>query len=159
MSESGKPGEKVEEKVGRRRNKENRKKGLEEMCEEILSSLDRIARVISCAEFSGDRLYIYDPPYVLEVGREMIVLREVSGDEGLGGEGAGETEEVAAILTPQRLEYLRSEEDLKVLEDWCVALTSLSFRRFFVKGLKGFKGVRCKGFSKQKERGKEQGRG
>jgi len=95
---------------------------LEGMCSEILASLDRIAKVISCGETYGDALLIYDPPYVLEVGKGRIVLKE--GDEEV------------AILTPEGVEYARSEEETKILEEWCVALTSLSFRRFFVKDRK-----------------------
>ena len=103
-----------------------KEKELGKMCCEILDSLDSVAKVVSCGELVGDRLIIYDPPYELEIGGGKggrIVLKE--GDEEV------------AILTPLGVEFVRSEEDLKVLEDWCIALTSLSFRRFVVKRRSG----------------------
>ncbi len=91
---------------------------LRELCVKVLSSRDAIERVVSCGEKVDDVFLIYDPPYTLEVGRNRIVLKE--------------GEEEVAVLTPEGVEYSKAE-DLKLLEEWCVALTSLSFRRFIVK--------------------------
>ncbi len=101
-----------------------REKELSEMCSRILSSIDVIARVVSCGEKAGEKFRVYDPPYVLEMDRDKIVLKE---------ENSGRASEDVAILTPEGIVFCRSDEDLKVLECWCKALTSMSFKRFVVK--------------------------
>ncbi len=101
-------------------------KELSEMCSRILSSIDTIARVVSCGEKAGEKFMVYDPPYVLEIDRNKIVLKEKT-------ENSGSISEDVAMLTPEGVVFCRSDEDLKVLECWCKALTSMSFKRFVVK--------------------------
>ncbi|RUM35077.1 MAG: hypothetical protein DSY33_00370 [Archaeoglobus sp.] len=92
---------------------------LSELFSKIISSIDGIARVVSCGEKTGETFEVYDPPYVLEICRDKIVLREY--------------EDEIAILTSEGIAFSRGDEDIKVLEQWCVALTSMSFRRYIAK--------------------------
>ena len=106
-------------------------KELSEMCNRILSSIEVIARVVSCGEKAGEKFRVYDPPYVLEIDRNKMVLKEkTENSEGI-------SEEDVVVLTPEGVIFCRSDEDLKVLECWCTALTSMSFKRFVIKQPKG----------------------
>ena len=107
--------------------KELKEKELSEMCSRVLSSIETISRVVSCGEKIGEKFKVYDPPYVLEMDRDKMVLKE----ETKNSERV--LEEEIAILTPEGIVFYRNDEDLKVLECWCTALTSMSFKRFVVK--------------------------
>ena len=113
------------------RNKKDRtsklkEKELSEKCSRILSSIETISRVVSCGEKIGEKFKVYDPPYVLEMDRDKMVLKEET-------KNSERVSEDVAILTPEGIVFYRSDEDLKVLECWCTALTSMSFKRFVVK--------------------------
>ncbi len=85
----------------------------------VMDTVDKISKVISNGCWRDGCFVIYDTPYTIEIGKDRIVLKE-SGDE-------------VVILTREGIAYARSEEELKYLEEWCVALTKMSFKRFIPK--------------------------
>ncbi len=92
---------------------------LEKMCEKILSSIKQISKVISTGKWEGDSFVIYDPPYTLEILKNKILLKE-NGEE-------------VVILTKNGILYSRNDSDINIVKNWCIALTSTTFKRFLIK--------------------------
>jgi 16S rRNA G966 N2-methylase RsmD len=87
----------------------------------ILESFEILKKILNDkAICEDDRIVIFDPPFTIQILKreEMIIFQLEDRD--------------VAILTKDRVEV--DEEYKDYVEEWCLALTSLGFKRFILKG-------------------------
>jgi hypothetical protein len=89
--------------------------------EKIFDSFDVLKKMLEDrAICTDDHIEIFDPPFSIKILKEeRIIFFQLDGVN-------------IAILDGGGLQ-LHSEDVKDFVEDWCVALTSLGFKRYFVK--------------------------
>jgi len=90
--------------------------------EKIFDSYDILKKMLSgnaiCCE---DYIEIFDPPYAVKlVKKERRVTFSENGKS-------------IAILDDRGLKILTENDVVKIIEGWCIALTSLGFKRYSLK--------------------------
>jgi hypothetical protein len=86
----------------------------------ILDSFEILKRILSDkAICEDDRIVIHDPPFTIQIlKREEMIIFQVEDRD-------------VAVLTKDRAEIDSDYRDY--VEEWCLALTSLGFKRFILK--------------------------
>ena len=92
------------------------------VCVKIIDSFDLLKQLLREKAFcSENRICIPDPPYLIEILKkeELIVLRK--------------NEDIAIVGREGLKSFCANEDDIRVLEEWCLALSTLSFRRYIAR--------------------------
>ena len=91
-----------------------------EKVRKILDSFDSLKKILSesaiCRE---NEIVIYDPPFTIKIlKREEMIIFQL-GDEDI------------AVLTKENIRINKNYQDY--VDSWCLALASLSFKRYLLK--------------------------
>ena len=91
-----------------------------EKVRKILESFDFLKKILSDSAICRENeIIIYDPPFTIKIlKREEMIIFQLEDEE-------------IAVLTKERVIVDKDYRDY--VDNWCLALTSLSFKRYLLK--------------------------
>ena len=91
-----------------------------EKVRKILESFDFLKKILSnSAICSENEIIIYDPPFTIKIlKREEMIIFQLEDED-------------IAVLTKEDVRIDKDYQDY--VDSWCLALTSLSFKRYLLK--------------------------